>query len=78
MWVKALTAEESPSSLQQPPLGLLKKPFMFLFDLKGKYTPDAFTCCAGCCCAQEPLFRRRGGCLLQAGGRFNRKDCAAA
>lgn len=40
MWVKALTAEESPSSLQSPPLGL-KKPFMFVFDLKGKYTPDA-------------------------------------
>lgn len=40
MWVKALTAEESPSSLQSPPLGL-QKPFMFVFDLKGKYTPDA-------------------------------------
>lgn len=39
MWVKALTAEESPSSLQSPPLGL-QKPFMFVFDLKGKYTPD--------------------------------------
>lgn len=40
MWVKALTAEESPSSLQSPPLGL-QKPFMYVFDLKGKYTPDA-------------------------------------
>lgn len=40
MWVKALTAEESPFSLQSPPLGL-RKPFMFVSDLKGKYTPDA-------------------------------------
>lgn len=40
MWVKALTAEESLSSLQSPPLGP-RKPFMFVFDLKGKYTPDA-------------------------------------
>lgn len=39
MWVKALTAEESLSSLQLLPLGP-QKPFMFVFDLKGKYTPE--------------------------------------
>lgn len=35
MWVR--TAEESPRSLGPPPLGP-PKPFMFLFDLKGKHT----------------------------------------
>lgn len=45
MWVKELTVEESPSSLQSPPLGR-QKPFMFVYDLKGKYTPDAiYMCC---------------------------------
>lgn len=32
-----LTAEESPRSLRPPPLGPAK-PFMFVFDLKGKHT----------------------------------------
>ena len=78
MWVKALTAEESPSSLRSPPLGL-QKPFMFVFDLKGKYTPDAiYMYCRPAAAHKVPRFRSRELSLLRAKASFNHEYCAAA
>ncbi len=77
MWVKTLTAEESPSSLQSPPLGL-QKPFMFDFDLKGKYTPDAIYMYCRPAAHKVPHFRGRELCLLKAKASFNQEYCATA
>ena len=77
MWVKALTAEESPSSSQSPPLGLWK-PFMFVFDLKGKYTPDAIYMYCRPAPHAVPHFTGRELCLLRAKASFNHEYCAAA
>lgn len=72
MWVKALTAEDGPYSLQSPPLGL-QKPFMFVFDLKGKYTPDAIYMYCRPAAHKVPHFISRELCLFKAKASFNRE-----